>query len=124
MKLRILDDSIRLRLERDEVDRLFRGEGVACATRFPDGPTFTYRLIAQHTTAAGFADGTLTVAIDADRLRRWASDDAEVSIEETLALGRGGHSLSVLIEKDFECLAPRAGESQTNRFPNPKLRRD
>jgi hypothetical protein len=68
MKLRILDDSIRLRLDRDEVEHLGAGGAVEGATRFP------------------------------------------------------GDSLSIPVEKDLECLAPRDGESRTNRFRNSKAR--
>jgi hypothetical protein len=33
-----------------------------------------------------------------------------------------GGSLSILVEKDLECLAPRDGESRTNRVRNSKAR--
>ena len=68
MKLRILDDSIRLRLDRDEVEHLGAGGAVEGATRFLGG------------------------------------------------------SPSILVENDFECLAPRDGESRTNRVRNSKAR--
>ncbi len=41
MKLRILDDSIRLRLDRDEVERLGNGGEVEAVTRFPAAPNFS-----------------------------------------------------------------------------------
>ena len=47
----------------------------------------------------------------------WAHDETEVAIRATVAAGDA--ALGILIEKDFECLAPRAGEDQGNRFTNP-----
>lgn len=111
MKLRILDDAIRLRLDRSEVDAIGAGDPVIACTRFPDGTTFGYELHPGETTGASFADGIMKVIVARDEADRWASDDTAVSI-------RGVQGL--LIEKDFECLDPREGESQANRFPNPK----
>jgi hypothetical protein len=48
----------------------------------------------------------------------WTADETAVSIHESFALDDG--ALQVLVEKDFERLKPRAGESQANRFRNPK----
>jgi len=31
-----------------------------------------------------------------------------------------GDQLSILVEKDFACLAPREGEDETDMYPNPK----
>ena len=31
-----------------------------------------------------------------------------------------GHTLVILVEKDFECIAPRLGEPETDGFPNPR----
>ncbi|MGH8167708.1 MAG: DUF7009 family protein [Woeseiaceae bacterium] len=30
-----------------------------------------------------------------------------------------GDELSILVEKDFACLAPREGEDDSDKFPNP-----
>ena len=119
MKIRILDDSVRLRLDRDEVDRIGAGEAVVCRTHFPDGSAFAYRLaVGTGELSASFADGELSVALAPETAGQWASDETEVSIRGELALAAG--TLRVLVEKDFECLEPRAGESQANRFRNPK----
>lgn len=121
MKIRILNDHVRLRLDRSEVDAVAAGRAVAARTRFPHGNTFGYRLEAAPAVAAAFEAGTIVIGLPEAALRAWAEDDTKVSIRESLALTDG--VLTVLVEKDFECLEPRAGEDQTNRFPNPKLRR-
>lgn len=119
MKLRILDDSIRLRLDREEVESLARGKKIACTTRFPAGPSFCYELTTHAGGAAAeFGNQGITVTLSTDIVNSWASDETAVSIRESMALPQG--ELRILVEKDFECLDPREGESQSNRFPNPK----
>lgn len=120
MKIRICDDSIRLRLERDEVEQVGSGATVTCATHFPDGGQFRYCLgVGDVATAtASFEGGCIQLTLPHAVARHWAQDDTEVSIDVLQSLTEG--SLRLLVEKDFECLEPRAGEDQANRFLNPK----
>lgn len=120
MKLRILDDSIRLRLDRDEVERLGRGGHVEAVTRFPGGAALRYRLTTGPHEAASYRGGEISVTLPAPAANHWARTESEVSIRARLPVDGG--ALSILVEKDFECLAPRDGESQTNRFHNPNAR--
>ncbi len=116
MKIRILDDTIRLRLDRSEVEALGHGRQVEATTRFADGAAFVYALVPADIDdpQAGFSEGRLRVTVPTDQLRRWAEDESAVSI-------RGEHGpTKILVEKDFECLEPRDGEDQGNRFRNPK----
>lgn len=117
MKIRILDSAIRLRLDRDEVDAISKGQTVENTTQFASGAPFAYALSMNpdvQQPAARFEGGTITVVLPADMSKRWATDDTEVSI-------RGTHGpTSILVEKDFECLDQRDGEDQSNRFRNPK----
>lgn len=115
MKLRILDDSIRLRLDREEVEAIGRGEAVIARTRLPGGRVFGYELHAAPETSATIDGSTIRVLVAAPDAARWAADDTDVSIRHQ------AEHVALLIEKDFECVAPREGESQANRFPNPKL---
>ena len=120
MKIRIYDDSIRLRLDRAEVGRIGEGDSVDCVTRFPGGDAFHYRLAAADVeeSSASFTNGCMAVTLPRAIARHWAEDDSEVSIRAEQRLDQG--ALTLLIEKDFECLDPREGEDQSNRFKNPK----
>ncbi len=118
MKIRILDDSVRLRLDRDEVDAVGRGDAVESTTRFPHGSAFRYRLeTGAARTSAAFDDGCITLRVSSDDARTWAETETAVAITGEESLGNG--TLRLLIEKDFECLDPRDGENQSNRFRNP-----
>lgn len=120
MKIRIYDDSIRLRLDRSEVEDIGSGSSVGGRTRFAGGAEFQYRLVMLDcdTVSADFSDGCIQVSLPKPLAEHWATDETEVSIRGENDVNGG--VLTLLIEKDFECLDPREGEDQTNRFINPK----
>jgi hypothetical protein len=116
MKIRIYNDTLRLRVDRTETEQIGRGETVTGVTHFASGQAFTYQLSARNVEQVGarFVDGTIEVALPLAAADHWSGDETEVSIK-----AQDG-DLSLLIEKDFECLDPREGEDQSNRFKNPK----
>lgn len=119
MKIRILDDSIRLRLTRGEVARVGQGEVVEGATRFPGGTAFRYALEQGDVDAPGarYDNGRIAVVLPREQARAWAEGN-DVGIEARPAVD-GGAGLRLLIEKDFKCLAPRDGEDDTDAFEHP-----
>lgn len=120
MKIRIRDNSVRLRLERGEVD-LIREKGVVTSrTGFPGGRYFTYSVESSPASvnpAAFFSDNAITVRIPETTVLAWATTQ-QVSIagEQTLD---DGEKLQILVEKDFACLAPREGEDESDMFEHP-----
>ena len=121
MKLRLLDDSIRLRLSRDEVIAADERGVVEGQTRFPDGSVFTFALEALENgsnASASYARDRLVVKLPAPKISAWAKDDTDVSLHGELALPLGGQ-LKLLVEKDFRCISPRDDEDQSNLFQNP-----
>ena len=119
MKLRILENAIRLRLDRSEVDDIAAGQALVASTHFPDGQVFGYQLAAAADATEAVFDGSIIMLrIAQAALLSWAADEHQVGIRESLPAAEG--NLELLIEKDFECLEPRIGEDQSNRFVNPK----
>jgi len=121
MKLRIRDNSIRLRLTRSEVD-VFCSEGLlSSAVHFPDGAKIVYSVESSPASVkpmARYANNTISVRVPETTVREWAkSEQVSISSEQALDDGR---VLSVLIEKDFACLTPREGEDESDMFPHPK----
>jgi hypothetical protein len=109
---------VRLRLARDEVDAIAAGHSVASRTHFPGGAVLEYRLQPGSTTLdARFQGGAITIHVPMAIASHWALSPTEVAIKGVVA--QRDSALQLLIEKDFECLDPRDGESQGNRFPNP-----
>jgi hypothetical protein len=121
MKLRIRDNSVRLRLERGEVDALSRHDRVAATTSFANGAAFAYVVESSQVSTspeAIFADNSIIVRIPAAAVEAWANS-GQVSMQGEQSL-EGGETLSILVEKDFACLAPREGEDESDMFPHPQ----
>lgn len=117
MKLRISGNSIRLRLSQSEVARLHKHGVVENAISFGRS-ALTYRLIASEVAQpeASFTQNVITVVVPQQTAMHWAtSDEVSISAEQPLP---AGDKLSILIEKDFQCLTPR-NEDELDNFPNP-----
>ncbi|MCP4302051.1 MAG: hypothetical protein GY783_15820 [Gammaproteobacteria bacterium] len=122
MKLRIRQNSIRLRLKRGEVDQIASGKSIIEETHFPDS-VLTYRLDVSDDGkfSMRFNEGNLVIRVPVSELTQWAETD-QVSIVAEQALGDSG-TLSLLIEKDFSCLAPghhRPDEDDADTYPHPE----
>lgn len=121
MKLRIRDNSIRLRLSRPEVATLSTDGLVGGKVPFPAGAQFLYCLESSPACVdptAQFAEGELSVRLPETAVQDWAGSD-EVAISAVQMLDDGG-TLNILVEKDFECLAPRPEEDESDMFPHPQ----
>jgi hypothetical protein len=121
MKLRIRDNSIRLRLTRGEVDLLRANGLVEARTEFPGDREFHYVLESSPASVAPgafFSDRVITVRVPETTALAWASTE-QVSIEGEQLLD-DGEKLTILVEKDFVCLAPREGEDESEMYPNPQ----
>jgi len=121
MKLRLLDDSIRLRLSQSEVLAAREQGLVESQTRFADGSVFTYALEAAESAAAPSATYTrdrMVVRLSARAIEDWANDDAAVSLRGEVRLA-DDRQLKLLVEKDFKCVAPRDDdEDQSDLYQN------
>jgi len=120
LKLRIRDNSIRLRLTRTEVESA-RSEGlVRGRVRFAGRNSFDYVFESSPATVkpeAHISNNTLTVRIPQTDVTRWAESE-QVSIASEQILDDGEH-LKILVEKDFACLVPREGEDERDMYPHP-----
>jgi Family of unknown function (DUF7009) len=119
MKLRIKGSSLRLRLTQGEVQRLEAEGEVAEQVHFGAGATLTYRLRTGSTISAisaSYGNNIIDIrvpeaaALDWSRTERVALEHAEPA---------SGGALRILIEKDWNCLAPRSEEDESDNFPHP-----
>jgi hypothetical protein len=122
VKIRIKDNSIRLRLTRGEVDSIRDSGVVTSKTGFPGGREFRYTIESSPASvnpAAFYSDNEIRVRLPETVVLAWTTTE-QVSIEGEQVLD-DGEKLSILIEKDFACLAPRAGEDEADMYPHPKV---
>ena len=119
MKLRIVDDSLRLRLTRTEVTSIGRGCTVEATTHFPGGAALTYALEVAPVAriSATFEAARIRVLLPREVALPWASGN-DVSLHGEQPLEHG--VFRILVEKDFTCVEPRDGEDQSDLYPNPK----
>ena len=121
MKLRIRDNSLRLRLMRGEVDELRQAGTVVARTGFPSGRALTYRIESSPASVkpeAFLSESEVTVRLPETSVLAWASSE-QVSIAGEQQL-MDGEMLRILVEKDFACLAPRDDEDETDMYPHPQ----
>ena len=123
MKLRLKNNSVRLRLTQNEID-LFNDSGhVEETIEFGVEPhqQFVYRLESSADTEsmrAIFEDNRITIFLPKTQADEWANT-RQIGVESSQEIG-GGKTLRLLIEKDFACLEPRAGEDDADAFPHPR----
>lgn len=120
MKLRVRDNSIRLRLTRSEVESVQTDGLVRGRVPLAGGSNFDYVLESSPATVkpeAHMSNNVLTVRVPEQQILAWSASE-EVSIAGTQNLGEG-IELSILVEKDFACLTPREGEDESDMYPHP-----
>ena len=123
MKLRIKGDSLRLRLSQGEMRALAEHGEVEDRINFPGGPALRYRLRVDHVThviSAAYSLNIIDILVPAPLSERWcATDLVTLSASQPIADGE----LRIVLEKDWACLAPRAGEDESDNFPHPQAGR-
>jgi uncharacterized protein DUF7009 len=118
MKLRMQGNSLRLRLNQQDVAQFSKTGYVEEGIDFGGGAALSYVLESSskiETPHAIFRGGQLRIQMPASAGHDWVTTDrVGVSGEQTLA---GGKQLSILIEKDFQCI--HRDEAEPDGYPNP-----
>jgi hypothetical protein len=122
MKLRIRGNSIRLRLGESEVAQLAREGRVADSIQFSMSPLggLAYTIVTspdEKEILARYANNEIKITVPAAAAKQWANSE-QVGLTRVQPVGDAAE-LSILIEKDFRCLAPRPGEDESDSFVNP-----
>jgi hypothetical protein len=118
MKIRIEDNSVRIRLRRSEVERLAEKGNLWATTQFPEG-AFTYGLVAKQgllDLVASLEEGKIVIYMPEEWTQGWP---ASPRVGYEVQADGKGHPLHILIEKDFVCL-DRDLAGQADQYPHPK----
>ncbi len=124
MKLRLRENSIRLRLLQTEVTQLREIGNVSGRITFGTNPTdtLTYSLRVSGETEKIFAqmtDNQIEVFLPIIMAENWA-DTEEAGLYETQDIGDLGE-LNITVEKDFVCVDRPLDEDNKDAFPHPKM---
>lgn len=119
MKIRIKDNSIRLRLTQSEINLLAKEGKVECQTYFSPESILFYAIETANvdTVNASFEKNNITVFLPVLTAKNWIETE-QVGIEY-LSQTDENKNLKVLVEKDFTCLVKRPGEDDKDAFPHP-----
>jgi hypothetical protein len=116
MKLRLRGNSIRLRLNRRDVDELASGNALEERVFFPGSARLSYALEPRIDDGAGacFDGGAIRIAVPSVVVSEWARSE-EIGLYYDFAAGE--QQLKVAIEKDLECLHGPEEEQDPEAFP-------
>lgn len=119
MKLRIQGNSLRLRLSQSEVAQFSKTGFVEDSVQFAPGTRFTYTIETSSSLPAPLAsyqDHWLRVQVPSSAATEWyTTDNIAITTDQPI---EGGKALSILIEKDYQCL--HGGEARDpDAYPNP-----
>jgi hypothetical protein len=123
MKLRLKNNSIRLRLLRTEVEELRETGNVSERIFFTPSDELSYSIQIVPGTdlvSAKTAAGRIEITVPEKAAKAWMNSDEEVGIyanQET-----GNMPLQIIVEKDFVCLDRPDDADRPNAFPHPKTR--
>lgn len=113
MKIRIRDNSLRVRLSKSEVE-LFNEEGYLQAQTDFGSNIFYYAVkrTDDESMSVEFINAHLTLFVPQHLLGKWATTNL-VGLEYSLPLNNGSH-LHLLLEKDFKCTDTVVTEDQSD----------
>ena len=112
MKLRVRKNSLRLRLNSQDVAALTQALLLEDQVNFPGNSALIYRLVptADSRLDAAFSNGIITVSIPLAKIRDWAPG-------EEIGLYFKIENLDIAIEKDLECTTASTEESDPYAYP-------
>ena len=119
MKLRLYENTIRIRMNRTEVAQFAEAGRVEDAVDFGDGSMLSYVVEGSseaESMRAKLVDSVIRIELPAREAEEWArTDRVGISGEQPVDSSK---RLAILIEKDFQCLH-NAAETDPDAFPNP-----
>jgi hypothetical protein len=115
MKLRFRENTLRLRVNRREVERLAAGEAVEEKVSFPNGAYLRYILDTEsEEPAVSFREGVIRVTAPPAQVQDWAHGE---SIGIHFHLPADKLILKVSVEKDLQCVDGPPDELDPDCFP-------
>ncbi len=119
MKLRLKENTLRIRLSMNEVETLVGTSKISSRTTFPGSNFLETKISLKEILQAQvyFENGCIDIALPQNMVHEWQIND-QVGFQWSVSLD-DGNQLSMLIEKDFRCLTGRPGEDEAGLYPNP-----
>ena len=118
MKIRIKENSVRIRLSKSETEKILAHGYLEERTEFTNN-TFFYavRSTPHQTMSADFINGNITMCLPEHLIEQWVNSNL-VSLDYSMPLSNDKF-LHLLLEKDFKCIDAVTTEDQSDYFENP-----
>jgi len=114
MKLRFKANSLRLRVNQREVQKLASGQSLREQVAFPGGSTLAYVLDVGSIATASFMHGTIRIEAPQSEVAAWAKAE---EIGMYFDFDVAGSELRVAVEKDLVCVDGPPEEVDLDAFP-------
>jgi hypothetical protein len=123
MKLRLRENSIRLRLLQSEIKQLQENGFVTERIQFASSQILIYKLQISDEIkeiSAQFQANEITIKIPQIEAENWINTN-QVGLQKEQKID-DEQTLQILIEKDFVCLDRPMDEDNLDAFPHPKMK--
>ena len=119
MKLRLRENSIRLRLLRSEIEQLRQSGTVSEKIQFTERQTLTYTLktSAVEEISSRYENEEIVIEIPLGQAREWTTTDL-VGLKNKQAIN-GNSTLEITLEKDFVCAGRPFDADNRDAFARP-----
>ena len=119
MKLRIKGNTLRIRLSQSEVEHFDKEGFVSDSAHFPGAKTLVYEIksTAAEVLNCSFVNNKISIEVPQPLVNEWINTEL-VGFDKDIDL-ENNSKLSILVEKDFNCLTKRQGEDESDLYPNP-----
>ena len=117
LKLRILDNKVRIRISQDELNDLSEGTAISSNTQFPSQVLKVFVVpTSSNFIKLDFVKNIIHIDIPIKQIEALQnSDQVGINHKEDI----NSKSLFLVFEKDFKCLTPR-DEDESKLFKNPR----
>ena len=119
MKIRIQGQSIRFRLSKTDISNLEKAGFLSQSTSFPHTELLIYEIGIENRNdlQLSFTNNKITLKMPEELAKNWINTE-EVGFDKQIKYG-DNQSIYLLVEKDFQCLVPRAHENESDNYKNP-----
>ena len=119
MKLRIMGNSLRIRLSQTEISTLGKDHKILDSIQFPNKGKLEYEIISLKSDKwdCFYGNNKISLGIPQILINNWVTTEM-VGFDNLIDL-ENNIKLSILIEKDFKCLTTRSDEDESDLYPNP-----
>lgn len=108
-----------MRLSQPEVEAFLEYGSISEVIQIPGGPlVYTLEKCGEDQMNVSRLNGSIRVGMPKELCEKWSNPE-QIGFQHDYAID-DFKSISILVEKDFQCLKPREHEDESQLYPNPE----